>query len=823
MLQRGWAFLGSVLGNSIPIKMDFMVGSGSLAQRFIEEFKIPKAWVDGHFAGLTHRFYNTDRQGDLKNLNRVLAALDAWFYQGPERKPFYANHASFVEWVGQLSNIVNSDDKNLEKQKVDLTKAIKGVLQLEDDFKISKDSLIKKIHKNGHPEDFRKNLIQRMGRNYPRVLGKRPEHFYFQTPEAWEKMVDYLNQTLPENTMFSGDEKTLLAHYLTQFQDKRRAGYNAEITPRNENSNAVHAVSLYFHFLHFKSLLPEADQRALEPHQKDILLLFLFHDGVDEFINEAFSAGDSYAKKGGKPRPQGTELHRDIFLGYLKKLAGEKGISCPEALLSRADALLKALDVWKKINDETKNVGKALDVKKATIKKILKAAGLPEDLTKVPYEDLVLALVVKGMDRLSNNREHTAYQELSEILFPTAKLPPVLQVALLEALRPHVDEKSRHYLESSIQAIGALQKARPDPDYRNPKALILAFPENSPLLTDYVTQALSAGPYNIWLSDWENAAKEAFTGLFGKMADLDTIIGDRKEEVRETLEDLPRSLPTRMKQFLNALNVAGICGQVGFGLTTVLQASGAIHLPDMAQHIAASGQWWATIPTMIPMLRYAFEQRSLLGAAAVGANVVCLGQMAAHPEQIGVWLIGMLVANSLWSLSRNKHTVAPNDRLQPADVRNLRPAIRDEIVSKKEFLLESLSGIRRNGRTVFQHAVDTAEGRKPDADWSRKLENLQAFHSVSAVAHLVAILGYFSNNPVLRGVAEPVLGGLVVMDGTRERNPAWQVSGLIQIGAKFWLAGDPNNPVAAGTLILSYGLFGVGLMELGKKQSSDRG
>ena len=414
--------MGSVLGNSIPIKMDFMVESGSLAQGFIEEFKIPEAWVDGHFAGLTHRFYNTDRQGDLKNLNRVLAPLDAWFYQGPERKP-------------------------LDRK-----------------------------------------------------------HFSFQTPEAWEKMVDYLNRTLPEDhAQFSSDEKTLLAHYLTQFQDKRRAGYNAEITPRNENSNAVHAVSLYFHFLHFKSLLPEADQRALEPHQKDILLLFLFHDGVDEFINEAFSAGESYAKKGGKPRPQGTELHRDIFLGYLKKLAGEKGISCPEALLSRADALLKALDVWKKINDETKNVGKALDVKKATIKKILKAAGLPEDLTKVPYEDLVLALVVKGMDRLSNNREHTAYQELSKILFPTVKLAPVLQVAFLEALSPYVDQKSRHNLESSIKAIRALQDGRPDSDYRNPKALISAFPANNPLQPDYVTQALSSGAYNTWLSDWENA------------------------------------------------------------------------------------------------------------------------------------------------------------------------------------------------------------------------------------------------------------------------------------------------------------------------------
>jgi hypothetical protein len=278
-----------------------------------------------------------------------------------------------------------------------------------------------------------------------------------------------------------------------------------------------------------------------------------------------------------------------------------------------------------------------------------------------------------------------------------------------------------------------------------------------------------------------------------------------------------------MKQVLNALNVAGICGQVGFGLTTVLQASGAIHLPEMAQHIAASGQWWATIPTMIPMLRYAFEQRSLLGAAAVGANAVCLAQMAAHPEQIGVWLNGMLVANSLWSLSRSKHTVDPNDRLQPADVHNLRPAISHEIVSTKDFLLEALSDIRRNGSTVIKYAVDTAKGSKTDAHWPTRLKNLEAFHGLNAVAHGVAILGYLSNNPVLRGVAEPVLGGLVVMDGRREKISAWQVSGLIQLGAKFWLAGDPNNPVAAGTLILSYGLFGVGLMELGKKQSSDRG
>jgi hypothetical protein len=197
--------------------------------------------------------------------------------------------------------------------------------------------------------------------------------------------------------------------------------------------------------------------------------------------------------------------------------------------------------------------------------------------------------------------------------------------------------------------------------------------------------------------------------------------------------------------------------------------------------------------------------------------------MAAHPEQIGVWLNGMLVANSLWSLSRNKHTVDPNDRLQPADVRNLRPTITHEIVSTKKFLLEALSGIRRNGRTVIKSAVDTAEGSKPDAHWPTRVKNLEAFHGLNAVAHGVAILGYLSNNPVLRGVAEPVLGGLVVMDGTREKIPAWQVSGLLQMGAKVWLAVDPDNPVAAGALIGSYGLFGVGLMELGKKQSSDRG
>jgi hypothetical protein len=182
----------------------------------------------------------------------------------------------------------------------------------------------------------------------------------------------------------------------------------------------------------------------------------------------------------------------------------------------------------------------------------------------------------------------------------------------------------------------------------------------------------------------------------------------------------------------------------------------------------------------------------------------------------------MLVANSLWSLSRNKHTVDPNDRLQPADVRNLRPAIRDEIVSTKEFLLEALSGIRRNGRTVINSAVDTAEGSKPDAHWPTRLKNLRAFHGLNAVAHGVAILGYLSNNPVLRGVAEPVLGGLVVMDGTREKIPAWQVSGLIQLGARLVLAVDPDNPVAAGALVASWGAFGVGLMELGQKKDPSR-
>jgi hypothetical protein len=221
--------------------------TSSLAQQFIQHFDIPEQWVEPHFNALTDRFYDTDRQGSLRELNEFLSALDAWFYQGPDRKPLQAGE-------------------------------------------------------------------------YPRDINE------------WDKLLDYLNtHFLPENNRFSDDERALLGRFLYEFQDKRRAAYNPEILPIHENSNAVHAVSLYFQYQHFRGFLSEEQQVALAPHEKDILLFFILHDS-DEFINEAYSAAQSYSKNAPKTRPIGTELHRDVVLAYLRYLAEENNLSAPEEL-----------------------------------------------------------------------------------------------------------------------------------------------------------------------------------------------------------------------------------------------------------------------------------------------------------------------------------------------------------------------------------------------------------------------------------------------------------------------------------------------------------
>jgi len=66
--------LGSVLGNSIPIKMDFMADSGSFSERFIGKFGVDPRHHRGHVDFLTSRFVdNGDEQHrPLTELGRVI-------------------------------------------------------------------------------------------------------------------------------------------------------------------------------------------------------------------------------------------------------------------------------------------------------------------------------------------------------------------------------------------------------------------------------------------------------------------------------------------------------------------------------------------------------------------------------------------------------------------------------------------------------------------------------------------------------------------------------------------------------------------------------
>jgi hypothetical protein len=409
---------------------------------------------------------------------------------------------------------------------------------------------------------------------------------------------------------------------------------------------------------------------------------------------------------------------------------------------------------------------------------------------------------------------------LSYRLFPTVKQEPVLQWELLEALRPFVkgDEQARCRLESSIKAIKAMQERREEPDPRNQRAHIIANPENTPLEWDYIISAVCKLAYNAPKAEGIEAAVLALLEPISGLADT---VEKRTKEVHETLDHLDRSLQGRAHQFMDWLNKAGIYGQVGFGLVNVLNQSGVLNLPEVAAHAAAQGQWGATIFTMIPMAKDAFLERSFGGSGAVLFNAFCLAQMTMNPENAGLWLNGMLLGNSLWSMARNKHTVDPNNRLETADIRNLPSALAHEITSTKEFLSDAVSKQPlKNLKTLGIYMWDVVTGRLPHAHWPSELKNLLAFHKTSAAINLVAAAGYASNNPVLRVMAEPVLGGLIIADGTQQKIPAWQFSGALQIITKSVLAADPNNQIAQAGAVIAWGLFGFGLMELTQKHHS---
>ena len=76
--------MGSVLGNSIPIKMDFMVESGSFSERFIRKFGVDTRHHRGHAKFWTSRFVdNGDEQH--RPLTELNAAIDGWWFNSGKR------------------------------------------------------------------------------------------------------------------------------------------------------------------------------------------------------------------------------------------------------------------------------------------------------------------------------------------------------------------------------------------------------------------------------------------------------------------------------------------------------------------------------------------------------------------------------------------------------------------------------------------------------------------------------------------------------------------------------------------------------------------
>ena len=786
MLQRIWAFLGSVLGNSIPIKMDFMAESGSFSERFIRKFGVDTRHHRGHVKFWTSRFVdNGDEQH--RPLTELNAAIDGWWFKSSK---LLANEDA-VEFhnAEEWSKVIQfyADEFGYD----DL---------LEGDLKLL-----------GHAFADNFQHIRRSAINQ-NIIQPNEENDAIHTLRLLNEVL-WLFQQLPEDIRNSPDAKSLkkdlffslLIHDTDEIYGEPATSV-ASVHATEENHDKLRPVhpprSLVVAYLYYK-----ASQLTDTYDPSDFI----------QEVNKALKDLDRWKTK----EPQS-----------LKAL--EKALRVDDL-----DKFLKIFIDTDPVDEESQQIDTNSVDEGPQPRNVTGAVDKAKTLCSISPKNQALAALVKLIDRLNGTAWINQTADLALCWFPTVKKGQPYDTDGLEETIDHLSESVPSALKKPrpLSQIGRLLGAAtvqelhtPKPDRLEPDSDIIGSPNTKRLPPRYegdpyeqwtaATTSLLADEKNRGLHSVHDALKPLLKGEYER-------INDQTYEVAKRVKANHKGIEAFFRQIANTSTRIGPLVQLGGAgaLAAALAAPAEWQAPLML--LGKTSVAFGTLATMPAMWQRSAIDRSVVGLAAAGFCTRVAYEMLLHPD---VGPAALIFGNAVWSISRYTAQANPADRRYPAEFSpsGISKHLLDETKRTSEVIGNSFTHFSQNARACWR-VVRTNKGKSLPTGGRegriRDTESIAQFNvalwTVAAITQLVALTPL----PIVNRLDIPVqiaTGFGNAVEGMHRGNPGFTFAGWASAIARAVLAGNvTDNPqvdtAATAGLFAAFGLFGRGLNHVNNK------
>lgn len=774
MLQRIWSFLGSVLGNSIPIKMDFMVGSGSFSERFIRKFGVDTRHHRGHVKFWTSRFVdNGDEQH--RPLTELNAAIDGWWFKSSK---LLANEDA-VEFhnAEEWSKVIQfyADEFGYD----DL---------LEGDLKLL-----------GHAFADNFQHIRRSAINQ-NIIQPNEENDAIHTLRLLNEVL-WLFQQLPEDIRNSKAAKSLkkdlffslLIHDTDEIYGEPATSV-ASVHATEENHDKLRPVhpprSLVVAYLHHKASqlngiydpskfiqkvnadLKNLDRwKTKEPQSLKALEKALGVDDLDEVLR--ILIGTDPVDKGPQPRN---------VTGAVDKAKTLCSISPKNQALA---ALVKLID---RLNG-TAWINQTAD---------LALRWFPTVKKGQPYD-------TDGLEQTVDYLSESVPSALQKPR-PLSQIGRLDGAATVQELHAHLTDR----LEPNSDIISSTSEKRLPPRYQGDP-----FEQWIAATTSLLADAKNRGLYSV-----HDALRPLLKGEYDR-------INSQTNEVIKRVSANHQGIEAFFRQIANSSTTIGPWVQlVGAGaLAAALAAPAEWQAPLML--LGKTSVAFGTLATMPAMWQRSAIDRSVVGLAAAGFCTRVAYEMLLHPD---VGPAALIFGNAVWSISRYTAQANPADRRYPAEFSpsGISKHLLDETKRTSEVIGNSFTHFSQNACACWR-VVRTNKGKSLPTGGReghiRDTESIAQFNvalwTVAAITQLVALTPL----PVVNRLDIPVqiaTGFGNAVEGMHRGNPGFTFAGWASAIARAVLAGNvKDNPqvdtAATAGLFAAFGLFGRGLNHVNNK------
>jgi hypothetical protein len=781
MLQRIWSFLGSVLGNSIPIKMDFMAASGSFSERFISKFRVNPRHYRGHVDSLKYPFGDNldDQHGPLTKLN---AAVYGWWFKSDKR-------------------LANEDVVQFH----DAEEWSKVIQFYADEFEyddLSWDDL--KLLGHAFADNFQHIRRSAINQN---IIQPNEENDAIHTLRLLNKVL-WLFQQLPEDIRKTKAAKSL----------KKDLFFSLLIHDTDEiyGEPATSVASVHASEENHDKLRPVHPPRSL-------VVAYLYHKA-------------SQLEGIGDPSDFIQKVNAD-----LKNLGRWKTKEQPLKALEKA-LDVDDLDEFLRIFIGTDSVEGA-HILQSDPQKTLKNNKDPVDKAKtlrsISEKDLALAALVKLIDRLDGTAWNNQTAELALRWFPTVKKGQPYDIDGLEDTIDHLSKSVPSALQKPrpLYQIGRLLGAvfvqefhTPKPDRLETDSDIISSPSEKRLPARY-----EGDPFEQWTAAMTSLlADQKNRGLYFVHDALKLLLKREYERINDQTYEVPKrvkgnheGIEALFRQIANASTTIGPWVQLGGAgaLAAALAAPAEWQAPLML--LGKTSVAFGTLATMPAMWQRSAIDRSVLGLAAAGFCTRVSYEMLLHPD---IGPAALIVGNAMWSISRYTAQANPADRRYPAEFSpsGIGKHLVDETKRTGEVIRDSFSHFSQNARACWR-VVRTNKGKSlPTGGREGRIRDTESIAQVNVALWTVAVITQglaLTPLPIVNRLdiaAQIATGFGNAVEGMHRGNPGFTFAGWASSIARAVLAGNvTDNPqvdtAANAGLFAGFGLFGLGLNHVNNK------